>query len=303
MALENEVNKIIEENAEVETQVETQVEDTDVVSENVETKDEPLVSEEDLKVDTELLNTEFAKLVKEDDDIEFTDKVKEIFEAVVINKVKELAKKIEEKLQDKFDKKFELVKEEYATSSEEKIDGYMSLMAENFIIDNKPAIDSGIRTELAEEFMQKLHKVFKESYAEVPEDKRDVYEELVQEKEKLQNKLNEQMQTNVNQMKENNKLKRKAVLASFAEGLTDTEFEKLTKLAEDIEFNEETFSDKIKDLKESVFAKGKTDAQTIAESVVSNEPVSISEEEVVAQPEQEQLDEATILANKLKLKR
>jgi predicted RecB family endonuclease len=126
--------------------------------------------------------------------------------------------------------------------------------------DNKVAVQSGLRTEIAEKFMNSLKDLFTESYIEVPESKVDLVDELAETVEELEEKLNSQTGSLIEMTEELEAYKREAVIREASKDLAETQIEKLKNLVEDIDFDdEETFAKKVSTIKESYFKQGKSE--------------------------------------------
>jgi len=182
----------------------------------------------------------------------FKDKAATIFEAAVKSKLGEEISRIEESYL------VELEEEIASTKSDlvEKIDSYLNYVVENWMKENQIAIQSGLRAEIAENFMNGLKDLFVESYVEVPESKVDLVDDLAEQVEELEDALNSQTAKNIEMTEELELFQRYEVIREHAHGLAETEVEKLAKLAEDLDFiDEETFSAKVKTIKESYFTK------------------------------------------------
>jgi len=167
----------------------------------------------------------------------FKDKAATIFEAAVKSKLSE---------------------EIASTKSDlvEKIDSYLNYVVENWMKENQVAIQTGLRSEIAENFMNGLKDLFVESYVEVPESKVDLVDDLAEQVEELETALNSQTAKNIEMTEELELFQRYEVIREHAHGLAETEVEKLAALAEDLDFvDEETFSAKVKTIKESYFTK------------------------------------------------
>ena len=122
--------------------------------------------------------------------------------------------------------------------------------------ENQVAIQTGLRSEIAENFMNGLKDLFVESYVEVPESKVDLVDDLAEQVEELETALNSQTAKNIEMTEELELFQRYEVIREHAHGLAETEVEKLASLAEDLDFvDEETFSAKVKTIKESYFTK------------------------------------------------
>lgn len=184
----------------------------------------------------------------------FKDKAAVIFEAAIKSKVSEEVDRIESELHEEFDEELKTTREEMV----EQIDGYLNYVVEKFMEENKVAIENGLRTEIAEGFMEGLKNLFTESYIEVPESKVDLVDELSEQVDDLEARLNETTEASIKQSQELEELKRDAIIREHSRDLAETQVEKLKSLAEDIDFeNEETFAKKVATIKESYFAKKK----------------------------------------------
>ena len=182
----------------------------------------------------------------------FKDKAATIFEAAVKSKLSEEISRIEESYS------VELAEEIASTKSDlvEKIDSYLNYVVENWMKENQIAIQSGLRAEIAENFMNGLKDLFVESYVDVPEAKEDLVDDLAEQVEELEDALNSQTAKNIEMTEELELFQRYEVIREHAHGLAETEVEKLAKLSEDLDFiDEETFSAKVKTIKESYFTK------------------------------------------------
>ena len=182
----------------------------------------------------------------------FKDKAATIFEAAIKSKLSEEISRIEESYS------VELAEEIASTKSDlvEKIDSYLNYVVENWMKENQIAIQSGLRAEIAENFMNGLKDLFVESYVDVPEAKEDLVDDLAEQVEELEDALNSQTAKNIEMTEELELFQRYEVIREHAHGLAETEVEKLAKLSEDLDFiDEETFSAKVKTIKESYFTR------------------------------------------------
>ncbi len=203
----------------------------------------------------------------------FKDKAAVIVEAAVKSKVSEEVSRIESELQEEFDEELKTTREEMV----EQIDGYLNYVVEKFMEENKLAIESGLRAELAEDFMSGLKNLFTEAYVDVPESKVDLVDELQTQVNDLEEKLNETTEQSIGMSGELEELKRDAIIREHSRDLAETQVEKLKTLAEDVDFeDEETFAQKVSTIKESYFTK-KTP------SVVGEDVIEEVEEEEVSE--------------------
>jgi len=219
---------------------------------------------------------------------EFKAKTAVIFEAAVKSKLSEEINRLETEYAEQLAEEVESTKADLV----EKVDSYLNYVVEQWMEDNKIAIQTGLRIEIAEGFMNKLKDVFEESYIEVPESKVDLVDELAEANEGLEAQVNEATAKAIELGEELETYKRAAVIREAAKDLAETQVEKLTSLAESVDFeNEKAFAQKVATLKESYFSKSKT-----AESIV--EDTDDTSDEVEVSPMMEQYINALRKTNK-----
>ena len=183
---------------------------------------------------------------------EFKQKAATIFEAAIKAKVKEES----QRLQGEYETKLKEDTETHKAELVEKVDSYLNYVVEEWMQENKIAIERGIKGEIAEDFIGGLKKLFEDHYIDVPDEKYNVLEDQASKIEDLEKKLNEEIEKNVELNKSNGELKKEDIIKASSEDLTDVEAEKFNKLAEEVEYsNEEDFTSKVKTIKESYFGK------------------------------------------------
>ena len=202
---------------------------------------------------------------------EFKTKATTIFEAAVSSRIEAITEAVEEQLTEQFEEAIEQVKNELA----EKVDAYLNYMVEQWIEENQLAVDNGLKSEIVEDFMTDLHKLFKEHYINIPEEQVNVVEELMTKVESLESELNESINDSVALKQALNEHQKIEAIYAACEGLTQTQVEKLKTLAEGVEFTtEEEFVGKLDVLRESYF---QVDV-TVADTSTLNEGVEIEED-------------------------
>ena len=243
-------------------------EETEVQGEEeiAETKEESTEMNIDLSDDVKALVSTDADLSEE-----FKEKAATIFETAVKTRIQEQVKVLEAQYEDKLSKESETIKE----AMTEKVDSYLNYVVEEWMKENELAVERGIRTEIAEDFITGLKSLFKEHYIDVPEEKYNVLDDLTNQTKDLESKLNEQIEKNVNLTKEVSELNKREAIAEVSEDLTDTETEKFISMAENVEFESaEKFKEKLETIKESYFPKTKSEVaeENSVDSVAANEP-------------------------------
>ena len=162
-------------------------EETEVEGEEIaETTDSEL--EIDLSADVKALVSSDADLSEE-----FKDKAATIFETAVKTRIQEQTKILEARYEEKLSVETETVKEAMV----EKVDSYLNYVVEEWMKENELAVERGIRTEIAEDFITGLKDLFKEHYIDVPEEKYNVLDDLTTQNKKLEEKLNNEISKNV----------------------------------------------------------------------------------------------------------
>lgn len=181
---------------------------------------------------------------------EFKRKATAIFESAVTAKVAELAEELEVKYIEQFDEAYEEMKEDFSG----KIDEYLDYVVESWMSENELAIESGLRTEIAEGFMESLKGVFEEHYIDIPEEKFDVVEELASKVEALETQINEEMAKNIDLKQKLAEQRKVEALHAVCEGLTISQAEKIKTIAESVEFvSDVNFVKQMVNIKESYF--------------------------------------------------
>ena len=198
---------------------------------------------------------------------EFKQKAATIFETAIKAKVKEESQRLQGEYETKLKEDTETQKAELV----EKVDSYLNYVVEEWMQENKIAIERGIKGEIAEDFIGGLKKLFEDHYIDVPDEKYNVLEDQASKIEDLEKKLNEEIEKNVKSNKTIGELKREDIAKAVSEDLTDTQKEKFNKLAEEVEYsNEEDFTTKVKTIKESYFGKQEAKSNDIDDVAVSD---------------------------------
>lgn len=205
-----------------------------------------------------------ALLAGEELSEEFKIKAKTIFESAVKAKVAEELKLFERAYANTLEQEVTRLQEEM----EGNVDTYLTHVVEEWSKNNEIQIETGLRTELTEDFIAGLRNLFVEHYIDIPEDKVSVVEELASQVTSLETRLNEQIETNINLTNVLNESKKDSVIAQLTEGLTDTQKEKFMTLAENVSYSDvDTFTNKVTTLRESYFSNGAVKSQKELDTV------------------------------------
>ena len=250
--------------------------------------------EEEMKMQEETTEitvdaSDITRLVESEEGLttEFKEKATVIFEAAVKSKIKETEETLKESYAVALIEEVEAIKEELV----DKIDNYLTYAVESWAADNAVAIESGLRTEIAENFIQSLKTVFVENYIEVPEAKKDLVAEMESTIAKLQEEAADTTQSISTLSEQVERLTREKIVAEASTGLADTQVEKLKSLVEDVNYTSESaYRKKVETIKE-FYLKGILDETETLVEETTDESSYVTTETVV---ENETIAEETV---------
>ena len=274
-----------EEEVEGEVVAETEVSQDEVVSEEEDAVAEHHTTDEDGNVieheeeevvaeseqEEEMIDVEQdiqALLEGEELSEEFQNKARTIFEAAIRTKLSEIKEQVKVSYEEKLVEEVASIKEEL----KDRVDSYLEYVADEWVQENKIAIEHGLKSEMTESFLEGMRGLFEEHYVSIPEDKYDVVENMVDKLDEMESKLNEQIEKNIAITKSLSEATGGNILSDVSEGLSTTQKEKLASLAEGVEFeSEESYKEKLETLKESYFkaAPKRSDSEVLNESAAS----------------------------------
>lgn len=242
---EDKVGEILESlSKEEEAEVVSEESEEDAVAEEVSADVESSLVE--IEIDDDLSAISEALDLSEEN----AEKAKTIFKAAVQSKVQEVKEELDAKYQEELKTTVESVKGDLS----EAVDKYLTYCAEEWTKENELAIERGLRSEMTENFIEGLKTLFVEHYVDVPEDKYDVIDELANRLEEMEAKLDGEVSNNMAITEELDSLKRGNVVSEASSDLTDTQKEKLSSLAEGVDYKDEAdFAEKIAEIKEAYF--------------------------------------------------
>ena len=255
-----------------EEETATEEESTDVVAEE-ETSEEEVIEEEEEKIDIE---ADVAALIEgEELSEEFQAKAKTIFEGAIRSKVAEIKEELQESYATALVEELDKIKEGLT----ERVDAYLEYVADEWMQENALQVENGLKTEMTESFLSGMKTLFEDHYVTIPEEKYDVLNSMVDKLDEMENKLNEQIDRNVALNRRLAESTADVIFADVAEGLADTQKEKLATLAENVEFESETdYREKLGTLKESYFpsktSAPKSTSENLSEEVSTDEVIS-----------------------------
>lgn len=241
-------------------------EDKEAPAKKAVTKESKKLTREDIDVSSDVQ----ALFGDEELSEEFKDKATTIFEAAVLSKINEVLDTADVDLASDLEAEKETMVEDLTT----KLDDYLEYVAEEWMKENELAVEKGIRGDIVENFMHGLRNLFAENYIDIPEEKVDLVDELAGKVEELEASVNEEVERNIQVKKELVEMKMDKALTIVCEGLTDSQVEKMKSLAEGVDFDEDTYAEKLETIKENYFPK----EEVIESDATDEEPLEIEEE-------------------------
>ncbi len=283
-----------EEEVEGEVVAETEVSQDEVVSEedavaehhtkdeegNVIEHEEEVVAESESEQEEEMIDVEQdiqALLEGEELSEEFQNKARTIFEAAIRTKLSEIKEQVKVSYEEKLVEEVASIKEEL----KDRVDSYLEYVADEWVQENKIAIEHGLKSEMTESFLEGMRGLFEEHYVTIPEEKYDVIESMVDKLDEMEDKLNEQIEKNVALNKRLSESTADVIFADVTEGLAQTQRDKLASLIENVEFeSEESYREKISTLRKSYFPDNagvqRDNSENLTEGNQAEVPASVS---------------------------
>ena len=267
--------EVIEEDEEVTAEAEevvseeeaTEAEEEVVAEEEESSEEEEVVAEaEEIEEEEEFDVSEDVSALLEGEELseEFQEKARTIFEAALRSKVEEIKEGMVAAYDEAYEERLTEEVAEIKTALTERVDSYLEYVAEEWVTENRLAIESGLKAEMTESFLSGMKSLFEEHYVSIPEEKYDVLESMVEKLDEMETKLNEQIEKNITLNSRLSESVADGIFDEVAEGLALSQKEKLASLAESVEFESaKTYREKLEMLKESYFsAKKAPKAQT-----------------------------------------
>jgi hypothetical protein len=267
-----------EEEKEMKSESESEDDEEKIKEKNAKKPDEVKMNEktnESIKVD---VSADVDALLKgETLSEEFKAKAKVIFENVVINRVKDEITRVSNELRTENVKNMAVIKE----SLIEKVDGYLSYVVEQWVLQNEIALESGIKTEILEDFVSGLRNLFEDHYIEVPNERFDVLSDLQDQLNTTKKKLDEATAENAKISKAFSDLRKNEIITAASKDLVSTDAEKLKSLAEELTFEDDaSFERKVQTIRDNYFSAvsaTQNSTKTMVDTIVTDEPIVINE--------------------------
>ena len=228
----------------------TESEEQEIVAEEESSEEEEVVAEEQIEDSIDVEEDLTALLEGEELSEEFQNKARTIFEAAIKTKISEVKSELQEQYEKTIVEEVASVKAELA----ERVDAYLEYVSDEWMSENKLAVEAGLKTEMTDSFLTGMKSLFEDHYVTIPEEKYDVLNSMVEKLDEMEGKLNEQINKNVALNKRLAESTSDVILADVSEGLAVTQKDKLATLAENVEFDgEDNYREKLVTLRNSYF--------------------------------------------------
>ena len=269
----------MKEEEEVEGEVVSEEEEetsTEVVAEEETTEEE--VVEETVEDDTPSIEEDIEALIAgEELSEEFQEKARTIFETAIKTKVAEMKEEVQKQYEESLTEEVANLKSELT----ERVDSYLEYVAQEWLTENQLAVENGLKTEMTESFLTGMKSLFEEHYVTIPEEKYDVLNSMVEKLDEMEDKLNEQIKSNIALNQRLAESVADVIFSEVCEGLALSQKDKLASLAENVEFDsEDTYREKLVTLRNSYFPENsgaqRDEAETVSEETSETTYDSVS---------------------------
>ena len=260
----------VKDDQEIVAEEETAEEDNVVSEEETVDSEEEVVSEAEESVELNIDVEEDVTALLEGEELseEFQEKARTIFEAAIRSKVSEIKEELKSSYEEALVEEVVTIKTELV----ERVDSYLEYVAQEWMTENQISVENGLKTEMTESFLTGMRSLFEEHYVSIPEEKYDVLNSMVEKLDEMEDKLNEQIKSNIALNQRLSESVADVIFADVTEGLALSQKDKLASLAESVEFeSEEKYREKLATLRESYFPTRnantqKDDSENLSES-------------------------------------
>lgn len=245
----------------------------------------------------EAFRSALSEILGENVDPSLVSKIEAVFEAAVTDRVERQVAEIITQLDENAKTYLGTVTE----SLVEKVDDYLDYVVEEWVKDNAIAVEQGIKTQIAENFITGLKNLFENHYIDVPAEKYNALDELYSHNVELTNTLNKALNENINLRKEMSLTECAGIFVAETKDLADTQVAKLQSLMENVAFTTpEEYREKLVTIKENYL----NSSQSVVRAARSV-PQQINEEMTfspVAKPENNTVESYVNVIGKLNKK-
>jgi exonuclease VII large subunit len=165
---------------------------------------------------------------------ELTSEFNSNFEVTLNEKVQEKLETLKEELEEKNENEIATFKE----SLVESIDSYIEYAADEYLKENKVAIESNSKVEAATKILENLKETFKTAGLDIPADEVEKVKELEEKIETTQDKLNESITESIESKKKVFELEKEIAFIKKTETIEESKISDIEDLLEGLEFKD-----------------------------------------------------------------
>ena len=197
-----------------------------------------------------------------------------IFEKKVNDKVRQKVAVITRRLKEEHNRKLRIQKRFMM----EKMNQYLDYVVNEWFTENKLAIDQGIRTEVLEEFVTNMKKLFEQSSLIAPKSKIDIAKKYNRKANLMAKRLAEQRRRNAALHKKISQYQIEHVVSRLSRNLTENDKTKFKSLVEELKYrNLSELVQKAKIIHEEYFSNKKINKKQKFSSVITDNPAPLFE--------------------------
>lgn len=206
----------------------------------------------------------------------FKEKASLVFEAAVNEAAVEKSQALVNEAEERLHEEFESALSESIDEITENLDSYLDYVVKEWLSENEVAIESGIKVEMAESFMEGLKELFYSHNVKIDEETIDVVSELEAEVSEARKAANRAITENLELEQELNYLRAQNVFESMTYGLSAQQVERFRTLSEKLDNSDlEVYQEDLNTLKETFFKGKKTS--------VINEDLNAEDDQLVTE--------------------
>lgn len=211
--------------------VSTNNEEADEMEEETEEEEDTDVTEVD-EAATEQFRNALISLLGENVSDQTISQLEGIFEAAVNDKVTNRVNGLVSQL----DENVQTYLNDVTNGLVEKVDDYLDYVVEEWMQENTIAVEQGIKTQIAENFINGLKNLFENHYIDVPSEKYNALDELYAQNRDLEQALNNSINENMDIKKDLMLNECATIFVAETRDLADTQIAKLQSLMETVSF-------------------------------------------------------------------
>jgi len=222
------------------------------------------------------LSEEVNDLLGSEEDLteEFRKKATSLFEARFAQSIREEKARLNDLYEEQLSEETQAIREDLTN----KLDSYLDYAGSEWMKENQLAIDSGVKTEIAESFFAGLHDLMEQHNLDIPEKDSDILETTISENREIKEQLDSAIDTMISFKSQLQELYKEKAVNTICEDLTDNDKSKIVDLVEGTTFDSvKELNEKVQTFRDHYFSKEDKDESTTSGMVLSEEVLTSQE--------------------------